>query len=373
MSIPKFLFLTLLFNLCSCSIALIQQDILAYPRYKVVLTNEKVPESTKNVEVPTSISNTMVMMSSLGQPFSCTIPNVQVERERLEREKEEQAKEETEQDIQATIDRGVALLAPLSKNCIRFFANTHQYWAYEYCHNQYVRQFHVERTHDGKVEKEQETASFYLGIHPGAETKTVMRKVGDKRYLVQEWTNGSNCDLTGEPRQVEVQFHCDKHGQDFVSSFVEVSTCHYQIVVSTPRLCEEMNLSHKHHAESHVIECKPIVPDNLIEQEQTEKEANNAKKEEEEEEEVVRDLDILEKMDEKDILLTMISDLTEQINQLKDQMKAKPEVNYYTLTKENAPNQISGKEIQHILKQVKRAESKEQHDNKEAYHQNYHE
>jgi hypothetical protein len=32
-----------------------------------------------------------------------------------------------------------------------------------------------------------------------------MRKVGDKRYLVQEWTNGSNCDLTGEPRQVEVQ------------------------------------------------------------------------------------------------------------------------------------------------------------------------
>lgn len=58
---------------------------------------------------------------------------------------------------------------------------------------------------DGKVEKEQETASFYLGIHPGTETKTSMRKVGDKRYLVQQWANGSNCDLTGEPRQVEVQ------------------------------------------------------------------------------------------------------------------------------------------------------------------------
>lgn len=63
------------------------------------------------------------MTSSLGQPFACTIPNVQVEQERLEREKEEEAKEESEQDIQATIDRGVALLAPLSKNCIRFFAN----------------------------------------------------------------------------------------------------------------------------------------------------------------------------------------------------------------------------------------------------------
>lgn len=144
MSISKFLFLTFCFNLCSFSLALIEQDILAFPRYKVVLTNEKISQSNKNVEVntvylffsymslknriisqkvPTSISNTIVMTSSLGQPFSCTIPNVQVEQERIDREKKEHAQEETEQDIQATIDRGVALLEPLSKSCIRFFAN----------------------------------------------------------------------------------------------------------------------------------------------------------------------------------------------------------------------------------------------------------
>lgn len=82
------------------------------------------------------------------------------------------------------------------------------------------------------MEREQETASFYLGIYPGsldsimpddgnekalaatnnmkpkksnAKAPTTLRKVGDQRYLVQEWKNGSNCDLTDKPRTVEVQ------------------------------------------------------------------------------------------------------------------------------------------------------------------------
>lgn len=63
------------------------------------------------------------MTSASGQPFSCTIPNVQIEQERLEREKEEQAKEETEEDLKATIDRGLDLIEPLGKSCIRFFAS----------------------------------------------------------------------------------------------------------------------------------------------------------------------------------------------------------------------------------------------------------
>lgn len=109
------------------------------------------------------------------------------------------------------------------------FEKTHQYWAYEYCHNQYVRQFHVERSHDGKVEKEQETASFFLGLYPGlskenlinpdkkavaattltkkdhARVKTELKKNGDQKYLVQKWGDGSKCDLTEKPRVIEVQ------------------------------------------------------------------------------------------------------------------------------------------------------------------------
>lgn len=148
-----------------------------------------------------------------------------------------------------------------------------------------------------------------------------------------------------------------------MSSFVEVSTCHYQIIVSTPRLCEEMNLSHKHHGELHTIECKPIVSDKLIEQEQVEEPTPEEHQE----------LDIVvEQLDEKDVLLGLISDLTDQINQLKVQMNSKPEVSFFTF--DTNGKIIPAKNLQHVIKQVKRPEqSKEQHDNKQAYHQNYNE
>jgi hypothetical protein len=63
------------------------------------------------------------MTSALGQPFSCIIPDVQVEQERSNREKEENAQEETEEDKQKTIEKGLELLEPLGANCIRFFTS----------------------------------------------------------------------------------------------------------------------------------------------------------------------------------------------------------------------------------------------------------
>jgi P pilus assembly chaperone PapD len=82
------------------------------------------------------------------------------------------------------------------------------------------------------VEKEQETASFYLGLYPGvapadidannkaiSSTKpiskqgqsrapTELKGNGDQRYLVQTWKDGSKCDLTQKPRTIEVQVSC---------------------------------------------------------------------------------------------------------------------------------------------------------------------
>jgi hypothetical protein len=63
------------------------------------------------------------MTSALGQPFSCIIPDVQEEQERLDREKEESAQEETEEDKQKTIEKGLELLEPLGVSCIRFFTS----------------------------------------------------------------------------------------------------------------------------------------------------------------------------------------------------------------------------------------------------------
>ncbi|GAN04823.1 glucosidase II beta subunit-like protein [Mucor ambiguus] len=426
--VAKFFTIALALNLVQSSLQshFIQDDILAFPRYKVVVTREKVSNTDVSLKHAESSSNTIMMTSSLGQPFSCIIPDVQVEQERLEREKEESTQEETEQDVNKIIEKGLELLEPIGSNCIRFFTSTHQYWAYEYCHNQYVRQFHVERSHDGKVEKEQETASFFLGLYPGlskeslvnaekkavaattkkehARVKTELKKNGDQRYLVQKWGDGSRCDLTEKPRTIEVQYHCDLQGQDRVSSFVELSTCNYQIIISTPRLCEDMNLSHRHHIEPHKIKCRPVVSDQLIEQEQQEREREKEDINSDENQPLAEAEYQPPQTNEKEAsgkelpqtdkaLLEMISDLTEQINQLKLQMNAipadtahiRPDFSFFTL--DDQGNVIPGADLaklfatakqqqqpqkQHItVNTEKKQPAKDQHENKQAYQQKY--
>jgi hypothetical protein len=189
------------------------------------------------------------------------------------------------------------------------------------------------------------------------------------------------------------------HGQDHVSSFVEVSTCNYQIIVFTPRLCEEMNLSHRHHAEPHQIKCRPIVSEKLIEQEKAEELKNiqeqiNIKDDlvkEVQEELVTLEVPQEEKPTEEqlkqDILLGMISDLTEQINQLKLEMKSgqRGPSEFSLFTVDEQGNIIPGSDLSKLIshqssnkrqKQItitteKQHQAKDQHENKQAYHQKY--
>jgi len=59
------------------------------------------------------------------------------------------------------------------------------------------------------------------------------------RYLVQTWSDGTQCDKTGQPRQIEVQFHCSMTVTDAILFVKETKTCHYVMVINTPRLCGE--------------------------------------------------------------------------------------------------------------------------------------
>ncbi|KAF7729231.1 Protein OS-9 [Apophysomyces ossiformis] len=263
----------------------------------------------------------------------------------------------SEDDIQQSIERGIQLLEPLSKSCL-------------YYHH--VRQFHIDQSAQGESATTQSNVpSYLLGIYsepaesgsPSEQTDvsqrvespvTSLRRVGDKRYLVQKWTGGTKCDLTGKPRTVEVQ------ANDRISWFHEVTICQYQIVISTPRLCDEMVLASQTQSKAHTIECNPVVPEHLIasgSEEQTEKTASQAEvptdptaqnqnqvpthssttinrdslvAAEESKHEQLDELDIKEikkaaESEEnvepvtKDLLLTMIAQLTSQVNQLQRQ------------------------------------------------------
>ncbi|KAI8975695.1 hypothetical protein BDF20DRAFT_625504 [Mycotypha africana] len=452
----KLLTLTAVLSLVTSTIQtrFIQDDVLAFPRYKVVVTKDKIAQTDIDAFKGREDKelNHVIMTSSYGQPFSCVIPDVQIEQERIEREQQVAAKDETEEDRQRIIQKGLELLEPIGQtSCIKFFASTNQYWTYEYCHNRYIRQMHIERSYDGKVEKEHETASFYLGFHPGLrqgttdiQTKqhndkaaliakgngahqhqkqyghlyTELRTLGDQRYLVQKWKDGSICDLTERPRTVEVQYHCDLHGPDRVTSFVEVSTCNYQIMISTPRLCEELRLSERRHDEAHEIQCRPIVSEELLEEERrketdrlllqeatttlemgtsdTENSQDQVQQGEEKTDKVAKD--------ERDTLLNLISDLTVQINQLKQQVdgskvtannadrsnkQVKTEITFYTMDEDGNiiqqnPSLFHDKlTLQDLIKESfekdslkeeseeQKTKAKNQHNNRQAYEQRY--
>ncbi|KAG6335197.1 hypothetical protein ID866_3891 [Astraeus odoratus] len=92
------------------------------------------------------------------------------------------------------------------------------------------------------------------------------------RYLVQRWGDGTYCDKTGKPREVEVQFHCSMTATDSILFVREAKTCSYVLVVQTPRLCGEPGFkSRLQTRDETLIRCRQIidsvsVPDDALDE-----------------------------------------------------------------------------------------------------------
>jgi len=85
------------------------------------------------------------------------------------------------------------------------------------------------------------------------------RGVGS-RYLVQRWGDGTTCDKTGKRREIEVQFHCSMTMTDSVMFVKETKTCHYVLVINTPRLCGEPGFkSRVDQRDEALIRCRQVV------------------------------------------------------------------------------------------------------------------
>ena len=197
-----------------------------------------------------------------------------------------------------------------------------------------------------------------------AEPVTSLRHVGDQRYLSQRWTGGSECDRTGKPRSIEVQFHCDMNSNDRISIFQEVTTCQYQMIITTPRLCQEMMLASQTQSDANKIQCNPIVPDhmlkstsaNQLEEQQTvveepaepeirpeiheegkEEEKPLDKKDEQKDETILHQQTVNNKQqatqDSNENLLQIISGLTAQINDLQRQVGGGGSISFESLLK----------------------------------------
>ncbi|KAK0526751.1 Protein OS-9 [Tilletia horrida] len=91
-----------------------------------------------------------------------------------------------------------------------------------------------------------------------------------QRYISQTWSDGTPCVDTGEPREIEVQYHCvpsaGLHPVDRISMVRETTVV---IVIETSRLCSVPALAVGRRSttaygvgdDAHSIDCRPIVRD----------------------------------------------------------------------------------------------------------------
>uniref|UniRef100_A0A0W0F8W3 Protein OS-9 homolog n=1 Tax=Moniliophthora roreri TaxID=221103 RepID=A0A0W0F8W3_MONRR len=91
-------------------------------------------------------------------------------------------------------------------------------------------------------------------------TNLELARGAGSRYLVQRWGDGTLCDKTGKPREVEVQFHCSMVMSDNILFVKEAKTCSYVLVINTPRLCGEPGFrSRREIADQALIKCREII------------------------------------------------------------------------------------------------------------------
>lgn len=127
------------------------------------------------------------------------------------------------------------------------------YWQYEICHGKHIRQFHEEKTSGGGTKLQE----YYLGHFPtmadengvfkgmSPDPKTAeeisFKKIDgvETPYYAVEMTNGTPCDLMGGvKRKTRVLYVCDPNSRNGMASVAETSSCEYEVVVSTPLLCD---------------------------------------------------------------------------------------------------------------------------------------
>ncbi|TGO81551.1 hypothetical protein BPOR_1108g00030 [Botrytis porri] len=303
-------------TLASQNVFSVHDDLFAFPQYEIVFSNDVHSEAeayfivnhpyspvtfASNKEDFKSIQSsqhpiqdgptdhesepakqTHELMYLHDELYVCTIPVVSLPPRNETSEAEARAAEQKE--LARATDRGWELLRDLENNCLYFVSG---WWSYSFCYNKEITQFHQLPAQPGKAafppQPDPSAQEFVLGraktlpkskskedewgnqieAHTapqnGESPKTELQVKGDMRYLVQKMEGGTICDLTGKPRQVEVQFHCNPNVKDRIGYIKEMTTCSYLMVVYTPRLCDDVAFMPPKAEKANSVVCKRII------------------------------------------------------------------------------------------------------------------
>lgn len=191
----------------------------------------------------------------------------------------EQAPENTEPEHSETdaslLDRAAkSILSAFPHPCMYAYELRGMYWTYAYCPGDKIIQYH-----EGLAVRGQDPAALRRAEHPNsifvlgrflaasnknvlltnqanldvqvkalAEMRRSLRLVDDdspfthqtsQKVVLYTISDGSICDVTLQPRSLEVIYKCDAHGpsQTTILGVDEIKTCQYKMIIHVPGLC----------------------------------------------------------------------------------------------------------------------------------------
>uniref|UniRef100_A0A2P2JV18 Protein OS-9 homolog n=3 Tax=Rhizophora mucronata TaxID=61149 RepID=A0A2P2JV18_RHIMU len=203
------------------------------PKYKIEFHPEDSPYH------PDDGQESVVMPNKNGEKFLCFLPKVERAKSRKPVNRLNMSSMIVETEKRVKVKTPDELLEVLKDQC---FMRQEGWWSYEFCYQNKLRQLHLE---DDKIVQEfvlglydeEATAAFNQNLSNISTLKDPRSKDASQRYHAHQYTNGTICDLTNQPRETEVRFVCSEP-RAMVSSITELSTCKYAITMQCPMLCK---------------------------------------------------------------------------------------------------------------------------------------
>ncbi|KAF6158050.1 hypothetical protein GIB67_014844, partial [Kingdonia uniflora] len=188
---------------------------------------------------PDDDQESMAMTGKNGESFLCFLPRMENSKLGKLLTQQNTSSMIVETDKQIKLKTPDELLEVLKELC---FLRLEGWWTYEFCYHKKLRQLHMK---DDKVVQEfvlgvydaEATAAFNQNLSDVSILKDPRSKDASQKYHAHQYTNGTMCDLTNQPRETEVRFVCSDPTVT-IHSFTELSTCKYALTIHTPMLCK---------------------------------------------------------------------------------------------------------------------------------------
>ncbi|EPX74995.1 sensor for misfolded ER glycoproteins Yos9 [Schizosaccharomyces octosporus yFS286] len=231
------------------------KDAFNYPKFSFEWSPEAVT-LTRMEELKSELPNDKLWtrLRTGNEDYFCVYPNITAI-------KSKSVSKQPKPDTNSIRTQGFKALETLSNI---FIMERRGYWAYDYLHNQFVRQYHLDLSPD--LQKPVMEPLYFLGmassqeknVEPQEQQLLVMFDEG-KAYLQTTYRNGTICDVTNKPRTVVLKYECeDDDPTPRFTQYQEVSSCSYSITIHVPALCKHRAFQSLDDSPSENIICYPI-------------------------------------------------------------------------------------------------------------------